>query len=102
MKHKVRFGTPVVDHIRNNHDYMADLVNEYACIQMLEDLTEWLPEVKLVGNTYTDAYYSLSYQLEDIAETFKGKIWTVDAKSFIHRTAYCMRKWLAACGMIGI
>ena len=102
MGHKVRFGTPVVDHIRNNHDYMADLVNEYACIQMLEDLTEWLPEVKLDGKTYSEAYESLSHQLEDVAETFKGKIWTVDAKSFIHRTAYCMRKWIAACEMLGI
>ena len=96
MGHKIRIGTPIVDHIRNNHDYMEDLAKEYICIQMLEDLTEWLHEEQLDGTTYSECYLSLASRMEDACEKFKGKIWTVDAKAFIHRTAYCMRKWVKA------
>lgn len=98
----VRIGTPVATHARNKHDYITDMVKELPCIIVLEDLLEWLTsDVRLEGDQYSEAYLSLSHQLEDRVEQFRGSVWTIDMKNYFHRVAYCMRQWVDACKIIG-
>ena len=97
MGHAIRIGTPVVEHRRNSHDYMRDVTNELACIWVLEDLTSWLHEVRLSGDTNVDAYVSLSHAIEDAVERFSGTIWTDVVRGYFHQVAYCMRKWAHVC-----
>ena len=94
MGHRIRIGTPVAEHRRNTHNYLKDAYTEFACIWVLEDLTKWLREVKLEGNTYEEAYISLSYALEDAVEGFSGFIWTNATRGYFHQIAYCMREWV--------
>lgn len=102
MNDAILFGTPVVQHVRNSHNYMNDAQQEMACIAMLEDMLPWLVELRLdSGFGYAIKYRNLSYEIEDQVEKFKGSIWTQDAKSFWHRAAYCMRQWLQACKSVG-
>ena len=101
LGHAIRVGAPVAEHHRNTHNYLNDATNELACILVLEDLTEWLKEMKLEGNNYFDVYTSLSYLLEDAAECFSGSIWTESTRGYIHQIAYCMREWINACRLIG-
>jgi hypothetical protein len=97
----IRIGTPIVDHKRNSHNYLDDAVNELAGIILLEDLLPWLIEARLEGNTYHEAYQSLSYALEEAVGKFKGKIWNEATRGYFHQMSYCMREWVKACKLIG-
>lgn len=93
----VRFGTPIVEHRRNSHNYMKDAGREWACILLLEDLLPWLHDVRLEGKSYLDSYLSLSYLLEAAVEHFQGAIWSDSARGYFHQVAYHMRAWLKGC-----
>jgi hypothetical protein len=97
MGHRIRVGTPCVDHRRNAHNYMKDATHEMGCVWMIEDLADWLVDLKLQGGTYADAYLSLADALDDAAERFTGFIWTDATRGYLHQTAYCMRRWTRAC-----
>jgi hypothetical protein len=94
----VRFGTPAVDHRRNAHNYLKDATCEMGCVWLMEDLTAWLTELKLSGTSYPEAYTCLSEELDAAAERFTGFIWTEATRGYLHQLAYCMRRWVAACG----
>lgn len=93
----IRVGTPVVDHRRNSHQHWDDVRKELVCIGMVEDLMDWLVQETLEGKTYGEAYLSLADKLEDAVERFHGSVWTVDARAYFHRAAYCMRRWTKVC-----
>lgn len=94
----VRFGTPIVDHRRNSHNYMKDATNEWGGIILLENLLPWLTkELKLEGSTYPEVYVSLSYALENIVECFNDKIWTGTTRAYFHQMGYYMRQWAKVC-----
>jgi hypothetical protein len=94
MKEYIRFGSPVVEHIRNSHNYMDDLKHELVCYELLDELLAWLTEAKLEGSTYPEAYLSLANLMVDAVEKFKGSVWTPDSKGFFHRISYCMKRWV--------
>jgi hypothetical protein len=96
----IRVGTPVAEHKRNSHNYMKDATNEWACIQLGEDLLPWLMQARLEGSCYSDTFLSFSVALEDAVETFRGSIWTPPAIGYFHQMAYYIRAWLAACRQI--
>jgi hypothetical protein len=96
----LRVGTPVAEHRRNSHNYMKDAMNEWACIQLAEDLLPWLMEARLEGSSYSESFRSLSFALEDAVEKFRGSIWTAPTRGYFHQMAYFMRAWLEACGRI--
>jgi len=97
LGHSIRAGTPVAQHLRNAHRYLRDVTQELAGILVLEDLLPWLAELRLDGTTYSDAYLSLSHQLEESVSRFSGLIWTEAAREYIRWMAACMRAWVAAC-----
>jgi len=68
-----------------------------AGICVLEDLLPWLVELRLDGQTYSEAYHSLSVQLEDRVSRFSGFIWTETTRDYFHIMAESMRAWVAAC-----
>jgi hypothetical protein len=99
--HSIRVGSPVANHLRNSHNYMADVTKELACIWTLEDVTGWLQNLKLDGARYSETYLSLSEAIDDAVEKFTGFIWTDTTRGYFHQTAYCMRKWVEACRVLG-
>lgn len=98
----VRFGTPLVRHSRNSHNYLVDLQEELACILLIEEVTEWLRELKLEGSTYQETYLNLAEQLEKDIESFKGLIWTQATKGYFQQISHYMRVWIRAVNRIGI
>jgi len=101
LGYRIRVGTPVSDHIRNPHNYLKDLTYELACLWILEDITEWLHEVKLEGNTYAETYLHLADMLEEQVERFTGFIWNDATRGYFHYIAYCMRTWIKAVKSVG-
>jgi len=100
LGHRVRVGTPLADHRRNSHNYLADATKELACIWTLEEITAWLREVKLEGSTYSEAYEALSELIDEAVERFTGFIWTETTKGYFHQMTYCMRQWIQACRVL--
>jgi hypothetical protein len=100
LGNKIRVGSPVAEHRRNSHNYMRDAANEFACIWALEDVLQWLVNVRLEGSNYTEAYTSLAGLLEDAVESFTGTIWNDATRGYFHQMAYCMRQWIAACKVL--
>jgi hypothetical protein len=96
----VRVGTPVAEHRRTVHDYMKNAANEWACIQLTEDLLPWLLSARLDGTSYSETFRCLSFALEDAVETFRGPIWTAVTLGYFHQMAYYMRTWLDTCRRI--
>ena len=101
LGYRIRVGTPVTNHKRNTHNYLKDLTHELGCIWMLEDITEYLREVKLEGNTYIESYLCLADLLEDAVERFSGFIWNDVTRGYFHYIAYCMRTWIKTIKFIG-
>lgn len=96
LGNSVRVGTPLVNHIRNRHDYLKDLVSELPCMWLMEDLVESIREIRLQGSTYPDTYLSLAQGIDDASEkvkTFNGDAATRD---FFHGVAKDMRLWTKA------
>lgn len=96
----IKVGTPIAEHRRNSHDYMKDAANEFACIRVFEDITEWLVDFKLEGANYFEAYASLADGLQDAVESFSGIVWNDSTRGYFHQMAYCMRQWIGACKQI--
>jgi hypothetical protein len=101
LGYRIRVGTPLSNHIRNTHNYLKDLTHELACIWILEDITDWLHDVKLEGTTYAETYLCLADMLEDQVERFSGFIWNDATRGYFHYIAYCMRTWIKAIKIIG-
>ncbi|MFF3643608.1 hypothetical protein [Streptomyces sp. NPDC002564] len=96
LGHGVRFGGPIVNHERNEHDLLDDLAIELPAIRFMDELLDWLLEFRPEGSDYAEAYESLSHGLQDFAEQARGPAWTPDARAFLHRSAHLMRTWLTA------
>lgn len=97
LGHSIRAGTPIAEHRRNAHRYLRDATQELAGIWVLEDLLPWLADVRLDGDTYSEAYLSLSERLEDSVSSFSGFIWTDSTREYFRAMAASMRAWVAAC-----
>lgn len=96
LGHAVRFGGPLVNHERNDHDLLNDLAIELPAIRFMDELLDWLREFPIEGSDYCESYESLSHGLQDFAEQARGRGWTPDARAFLHRSAHLMRTWLTA------
>ena len=94
LGYRLRVGTPICDHRRNVHNYFKDLINEIACITILEDLTLWITEQKLEGKDYFQVFLCLAGLLEDAVEGFSGLLWNDATRGYFHYMAYCMRIWV--------
>ena len=97
LGHSIRAGTPIAEHRRNAHRYLRDATQEMAGIWVLEDLLPWLADLRLDGDTYSEAYLSLSDQLEEAVSSFSGFIWTDSSREYFRAMAASMRAWVAAC-----
>jgi Reversibly glycosylated polypeptide len=96
LGYRVRVGTPMVIHNRNTHNYLRDLTNELACIWLIEDIAEWLRELKLEGRTYVETYLCLANAIEEAVEKFSGFIWNDSTRGYFHQMAHHMRIWTGA------
>jgi len=88
-----RFGTPVVEHMRTQHDLLSDLQAELPGIRLIEKLMPLLTSVDLGGRhkTMLEAYDSLAYWLHVISGD--RKVFTAGEGCFLADTAASMNTW---------
>lgn len=101
MGDRVRVGTPIAVHDRNRHNYLDDLAKEIKGVLILEDLVEWLREIKLNGTTYGETYLCLADKLDIQIPQFEGFVWTKGIERYFKQVTNCMREWVKICQLIG-
>jgi hypothetical protein len=84
-----RFGTPVVDHRRNSHNYIEDAVKEIQGIKLLEEFLPRFLEWKLTGSTWHEAYLSLADYVER------------EEHPMLRENARRMKLWAKVCQSLG-
>lgn len=94
LGYSIRVGSPIINHIRNSHNAIKDLNYEFMCVIVLEDILNWLTEVKLDGSSYAESYLSLASQMEDAVQKFDSFIWNAATRGYFHHLAYSMRIWV--------
>lgn len=104
MKHlnaSLRFGLPVVQHRRNQHNYWKDAEKEWIGIRLLEEILPWLVELKLSGSDYIETYDCLAVKLDEFSK-FNPPALVKEASNYLQNVSYLMRKWSQACRTIGV
>ena len=90
---RIRIGPPIVDHRRNPHNIFLDLFHELAGMMILEDLACFLSTIQPPVESYSLAYNTLSYKIEEFAQVQEGFIWQKECKDFFTKIARNMRIW---------
>lgn len=92
MNQRVSYGYPMVDHRRNKHDYIKDMIAEHIHIINTEKLLPILRGIKLYSNNYPDLYNELA---DDLVETKMWKQGIYDEYTWV-RVADTMHLWVDA------
>jgi len=90
---RIRIGSPIADHRRNQHNLLVDLYHELAGIMIIEDMAPLLASVSLPGGSYASAYRALSREIEEFGEEQEGFIWRPETKLYFHQVGGYMRIW---------
>lgn len=92
----VAFGAPAVEQVRNDHDLFVDLREEFWGIVLSEHLSQWLPDVKLAGSTYSSLYGSLADALFEYVRTLQHPAVNVEVIAYFGKVREAMHRWLEA------
>jgi hypothetical protein len=100
MNHRVTYGWPACDHVRNAHVLLKDLQLEYFSVLITEVLWQKLYEWRLTARSYADAYL-------EIADHLAAADWATlpmaqQVKEYFGRMAHAMRVWVAAVKELGL
>jgi len=91
----VAYGQPIVEHIRNKHDYLNDLRMEMGGMLVTEPLVEWLERVNLEHTeSYGDAYVRLGEKLG--SASIRGDIYS----TYFRKLRQEMEIWVEACAKV--
>ena len=63
MGEYVRYGTPLVNHRRNAHNYLKDMLAETPEMLMIEETLPWLRGMQLESKSYAECYNELASKL---------------------------------------
>ncbi|MEA3489024.1 MAG: hypothetical protein U9R44_01610 [Candidatus Omnitrophota bacterium] len=100
LGYSIRVGSPICEHKRTPHNLFDDLYHEWAGIVLLEDVTLWLEQIELEGETVKDIYRSLAQKLNEQADRFDGYLWNDQSRDFIREISSCMITWIEAIDII--
>lgn len=97
MNHYVSFGLPLVDHNRNSHNFIKDAQYEWNCLILCNKLLKYLLKFEIEGKTYSDCYFSLAKNIEEIS---KENVFHSYEKNFLSFSIKDMKFWIKLCKKI--
>jgi hypothetical protein len=95
--HRVRVGSPVVEHRRTPHNLYKDLWNELAGMVVIDDMLPLLEEPLSPAQDYAAAALELSDRIEAWAVDQRGFLWDESFKTYFANVSANMRLWVDAC-----
>ncbi len=95
--HRVKIGSPVVEHRRSPHNLYKDLWNELAGMVVIDDMTELLETLLSPANSYSDATLELAERLREWSAKQEGFLWDDSLRSYFNNVADNMSLWVKTC-----
>lgn len=97
LGHRVRVGTPIVDHRRSPHNLYKDLWNELAGMVIIDDMLPVLETSLPSCASYEEACQNLASVLESWAAGQKGFLWDQGLVDYFKNVSANMRLWTDVC-----
>lgn len=95
--HRVKIGSPVVEHRRSPHNLYKDLWNELAGMVVIDDMTELLETPLSPANSYSDATLELAARLREWSAKQEGFLWDDSLKAYFQNVTKNMKLWAEVC-----
>jgi hypothetical protein len=95
--HRVRVGSPVVEHRRTPHNLYVDLWHELAGMVVLDDMVPLLETPLTPATDYGTAALELADRIEAWAAGQNGFLWGEALQDYFRNVAANLRLWVAAC-----
>jgi len=98
--HRVRVGSPVVEHRRSPHNLYKDLWNELAGMVVIDDMLSLLETPLNPAGDYASATLELAGHLERWSADQSGFLWDSALVGYFSNVAANMRLWTQACKVL--
>ena len=95
--HRVKIGSPVVEHRRSPHNLYKDLWNELAGMVVIDDMTELLETPLSPANSYGEANLELAGSLREWSAKQEGFLWDDSLRNYFNNVADNMSLWVKTC-----
>lgn len=90
----IRFGSPIVRQVRNQHDLWKDLEDERIGMQLTDQIVEWLYEIQLTGTTYKKCVQQLMTGLKlRYVTAWANRSITQEQLTFMDSVYLAYEKW---------
>ena len=100
LGHYCAVGRPLAQHLRNRHDLYVDLKQELYGMMITEPLSQMLSDIELAGNSYPEAYVSLSERLQSAVAESEHPYLTPTVKTYLAQICANMRTWIDVCDQL--
>ncbi len=95
--HRIKVGSPVVEHRRSPHNLYQDLWHELAGMVILDDMLSLLEEPLPSANSYEEAAITLTNKLRVWTNKQDGFLWDDSLRAYFNNVADNMLLWVEAC-----
>jgi hypothetical protein len=95
--HRIKVGSPVVEHRRSPHNLYKDLWHELAGMVVIDDMLPLLETPLSSASNYSEATLELSDQLEEWSAKQTGFLWDDALKGYFMNVSQNLRLWVNVC-----
>ncbi|NEN94434.1 MAG: hypothetical protein F6K50_02500 [Moorea sp. SIO3I7] len=95
--HRVRIGSPVVEHRRSFHNLYKDLWNELAGMVVIDDMLPLLEKPLPTATTYSEAAVCLASWIMEWSHRQKGFLWDAALEQYFSNVARNIELWVSVC-----
>ncbi len=95
--HRIKVGSPVVEHRRSPHNLYKDLWNELAGMVVIDDMLPLLESSLAPTDDYSNATVELAERIEEWSAKQQGFLWDDSLKSYFKNVAQNMKLWVEVC-----
>jgi hypothetical protein len=95
--HRIKVGSPVVEHRRSPHNLYKDLWNELAGMVVIDDMLPLLETPLSPARTYGEATVELAERIEEWSAKQQGFLWDEALRDYFKNVAQNMKLWIKVC-----
>lgn len=95
--HRIKVGSPVVEHRRSPHNLYQDLWHELAGMVVLDDMLSLLEAPLPPAQSYAEAAITLTNKLRVWTNKQDGFLWDDSLRAYFNNVADNMLLWVEAC-----
>ena len=97
MGHRIRIGSPVVEHRRSPHNLYKDLWHELAGMVVIDDMLPLLETALPSASSYEQAMTELAGRIEAWSGNQESFLWDEGLRGYFSTVARNIQLWVKAC-----